>query len=237
MAELDDFLQTLQGEARTVVRNPTSTVAPPGDGAIGRRALEVLKRLTHDPRALVDEGPLGEGGMGVVHLEKQVALDRKVAIKFLRADTRTAHDVEALLSEAWRAGALEHPNILPIHALSLDEAGYPVIVMKRIEGVTWQALLRDPAAMAAHAPGKHPLDEHLRILQQVCNAAHFAHTRGIVHRDLKPENVMVGSFGEVYVVDWGLACAPGPAGQLAGTPAYMAPEMTGRGDISVQTDV
>jgi hypothetical protein len=237
MADLDEFLNTMQSEARTVVRSPTSTVAPPTDGAIGRRALEVLKKLTFDANALVDEGPLGEGGMGIVHLAKQVALDRKVAIKFLRPNNRTRQDVEALLSEAWRAGGLEHPNILPIHALALDSEGLPVIVMKRIEGRTWQTLLRDPREMEAHAPGKNPLDEHLRILQQVCNAVHFAHTRGIVHRDLKPENVMVGSFGEVYVVDWGLACSPGPSLQLAGTPAYMAPEMTGRGAISVQTDV
>ncbi len=237
--DVDALLQTLRGEAQTLVRSPSSTVAPLADGAVGRRALEVLKRLTHDPHALEDEAALGEGGMGVVRLAKQVALDRKVAIKFLRPEHRQAHDVEALLSEAWTAGRLEHPNILPIHALSLDVDGLPVIVMKRIEGRTWSTLLRDPQAMEAHAPGKAPLDEHLRILQQVCHAVHFAHTRGVVHRDLKPENVMVGAFGEVYVVDWGLACTPGPSLQLAGTPAYMAPEMLGQSTepLSARTDV
>ena len=237
--DIDGLMKTMRGDAQTLVRSPSSTVAPPSDGELGRKALEALQRLTHDPRALEDEGPIGEGGMGMVHLARQVSLDRRVAIKFLRPERASTHDVEQLLSEAWTAGKLEHPNILPIHALALNADGKPVIVMKRIEGVTWSALLRDPSAMEAHAPGKVPLDEHLRILTQVCHAVHFAHTRGVVHRDLKPENVMVGAFGEVYVVDWGLACAPGPALQLAGTPAYMAPEMLARGGdlISERTDV
>ncbi len=239
-SDADALLKTLKGEAHaTLVRSPSSTVAPPVDGRIGRRALEVLKGLLFDPKALTDEGPLGEGGMGVVRLAKQVALDRHVAVKFLRPEHRSATDIEALLSEAWRAGALEHPNILPVYSVGLDDKGQPVIVMKRIEGRTWTTLLRDPAAMAAHAPNKAPLDEHLRILIQVCNAVHFAHSRGVVHRDLKPDNVMVGSFGEVYVVDWGIATSPGPCNQLAGTPAYMAPEMLGgpTAVISERTDV
>ena len=95
--------------------------------------------------------------------------------------------------EAWLAGGLEHPNIAPVYSVSRDAQGLPVIVMERIEGRTWSTLLRDPGAMATHAPGKAPLEVHLRILQQVCNAVHFAHARGVVHRDLKPDNVMVGS--------------------------------------------
>lgn len=238
-SDAEALVKTLQGEAHTLVRSPSSTVFPPQDGSIGKRALEVLKGLLFDPKALVDEGPLGEGGMGVVRVAKQVALDRHVAVKFLRPEHREANDVEALLSEAWRAGALDHPNILPVYSVSLDGEGQPVIVMKRIEGKTWTTLLRDPSAMAAHAPGKAALDEHLRILMQVCNAVHFAHSRGVVHRDLKPDNVMVGSFGEVYVVDWGIATAPGPSLQLAGTPASMAPEMLGGPSavISERTDV
>ncbi len=235
----DALLQTLKGEAQTLVRSPSSTVAPPQDGLVGRRALEILKGLLFDPKALIDQGPLGHGGMGVIHLAKQVALDRHVAVKFLRPEHRSPTDVEALLSEAWLAGALEHPNILPVYSVGLDEQHMPVIVMKRIEGRTWTTLLQDPAAMAAHAPDKAPLDEHLRILLQICNAVHFAHARGVVHRDLKPDNVMIGSFGEVYVVDWGIATQPGPCSQLAGTPAYMAPEMLGgpRAVISERTDV
>ncbi len=232
-----DTLSVEQGE--TLVRRPGSTVAPPHDLKLGKRAFEVLKTLTHDPRGLVDQAQLGEGGMGVVRLARQVALDRHVAMKSLKPTLRAQHDVEALLAEAWLTGGLEHPNILPVYSLSLDEAGLPVLVMKRIEGVTWGQLLRDPAAMAKHAPDRPPLDEHLRILGQVCNAVHFAHARGVVHRDLKPDNVMVGAFGEVYVVDWGIATAFGPATQLAGTPAYMAPEMLGTpgARLSAKTDV
>ncbi|MFO0600711.1 MAG: serine/threonine-protein kinase [Myxococcaceae bacterium] len=234
------LLSTLSGEqAATVLRSPGSTVAPPHDATLGRRALEVLQQLSHDPQALRVESELGAGGMGVVQLARQVALDRHVAVKTLKPALRAASDVEALLAEAWRTGRLEHPNILPVYSLSLDPQGLPVLVMKRIEGVTWGTLIRDPNLMAAHAQGRTPLDEHLRILQQVCNAVHFAHARGIIHRDLKPENVMVGAFGEVYLVDWGIACAPGPAVSLAGTPAYMAPEMLGSagGQLTVRTDV
>lgn len=226
-------------DARTLVRSPSSTVEPPRDWHRGRRALEVLERLSFDPAALEDLGPLGEGGMGVVHAARQVALDRTVAVKFLRPDKRAPSDVEALLAEAWRTGGLEHPNILPVHALHLDADGRPLLVMKRIEGQTWAQLLHEPALLEALAPGKPPLGEHLRILQQVCNAVHFAHSRGVLHRDLKPENVMVGRFGEVYLVDWGIAVEPGPSTTLAGTPAYLAPEMLGspHATLSERTDV
>lgn len=234
MSEEEELLQAVKEEAQTLLRSPSSTVAPPQDGLVGRQALEVLKGLLFDPKALSDYAPLGEGGMGVVRLAKQVALDRWVAVKALRPEHRAPTDVEALLSEAWLAGGLEHPNILPVYSVSLDEQGLPLIVMKRIEGLTWATLLRDTSAMAAHAPGKAPLHEHLSILLQVCNAVHFAHSRGVVHRDLKPENVMVGAFGEVYVVDWGVATRPGRCSQLAGTPAYMAPEMLG-GPLAVIT--
>lgn len=241
----DDLLQLatlLEGQsfdARTLVRNPSSTVEPPRDAERGRRALEALKKLQFDPAALEDIGPLGEGGMGLVRLARQVSLDRTVAVKFLKPGRRGAAEIEALLAEAWLAGGLEHPNIMPVHALSLDADGTPSLVMMRIEGETWAVLLRDPARLAEISGGKPTLDEHLRILQQVCNAAHFAHARGVVHRDLKPENVMVGLFGEVYVVDWGIAVAPGPSRQLAGTPAYMAPEMIGAPgmEITPRTDV
>lgn len=235
-----ELLKTITREqAATLVRSPGSTMMPPHDAQLGKKALEVLRTLTHDARALVDEAPLGQGGMGVIRLAKQVALDRRVAVKTLKPGLGATHDVEALLAEAWMAGGLEHPNILPVYSLSLDTEGKPVLVMKRIEGVTWATLISDAEAMKRHAPDRAPLEEHLRILQSVCNAVHFAHSRAVIHRDLKPENVMVGAFGEVYVVDWGIACPPGPTRQLAGTPAYMAPEMLGGAgaSLSARTDV
>jgi eukaryotic-like serine/threonine-protein kinase len=233
-------LEALAGVAETLVASPRATVLPKaGPLPAGRRALEVLQRLRWDPAALRDEGPLGGGGMGVVRLATQVALDRKVAVKRLRPEHFNEPNVEALLAEACLAGSLEHPNIIPVHDLGLDPQGTPCLVMKRIEGVTWATLLKDPAAMALHAPGRTALEEHLRILMFVCNAAHYAHSRGIVHRDLKPDNVMVGSFGEAYVVDWGVATTAGPSTEYAGTPAYMAPEMLGGAGaaLSPRTDV
>jgi eukaryotic-like serine/threonine-protein kinase len=175
---------------------------------------------------------LGRGGMGLVRLAEQRSLRREVAVKTLQGDTADPTAASELLEEAWTTGMLEHPNIVPVHGLGVDERGAPMLVMKRIEGVAWNEAIADAEALPEHFRGDSPLESHLRILMQVCQAAHFAHSRGIVHRDLKPSNVMLGSYGEVYVVDWGLAMhlqkASTPidrAQAISGTPAYMAPEM------------
>jgi eukaryotic-like serine/threonine-protein kinase len=146
-------------------------------------------------------------------------------------------------------GTLEHPNIVPVYDLGLDQDGSPIIVLKRIEGVEWGEVMHD-AAVAKERYGAADLLEHnLRILVQLCNAVSLAHARGVLHRDLKPENVMIGSFGEVYLVDWGIAVSlrADPLGRLplaseqsemAGTPCYMAPEMLGAlGTLTERTDV
>ena len=234
------LVQTLSGDANTLVRDPHSTVAPlQRDARRGSRVLELLQKLARPPPPVEEEELLGQGGMGVVHLATQLPLGRKVAVKRLHPERARPEDVESLLAEAWLSGSLEHPNIVPIYELGLDAAGLPVLVMKRVEGMSWARLLRDPQALTAHAPGRSPLEANLRILLQVCNALHYAHAQGVVHRDVKPDNVMIGSFGEVYLVDWGIAAAPGPAVQLAGTPVYMAPEMLGGAEavISARTDV
>lgn len=233
-------VQTLEALAQTLQRSPRSTIAPPQEHVpSGARVLEVLRALGRPAPAVEDEGLLGRGGMGEVRLATQVTLGRKVAVKRLSAGHTSETDVEALLAESWLSGALEHPNIVPVYDLGLDAAGLPVLVMKRVEGMSWASLLRDPAALATHAPHRTPLEAHLRILMQVCNALHYAHARGVVHRDVKPDNVMVGNFGEVYLVDWGIAVSEGPSPQLAGTPVYMAPEMLGGPGalVSARTDV
>jgi serine/threonine-protein kinase len=194
-------------------------------------------------------GVLGEGGMGKVLLARQRSLRRQVAIKVVRAELAGGPGVDALLAEAVITGSVEHPGVIPVHVLGRGPSGRPILVMKRIEGVSWQDLARDPhhplwAVIAPDAGDR--LDAHLEILLAVCSTAHFAHASRFVHRDIKLDNVMIGSFGEVYLVDWGIAmrvAAGGEAGRgprgVVGTPAYMAPEMV-RGDlahIDARTDV
>ncbi len=193
---------------------------------------------------------LGEGGMGVVWLARQRTLAREVAVKQLKGDGLVSEATTSLLAEARATGALEHPSVVPIHALGADDQGRPLLVMKRIEGESLQALVRDPEHEAWAALERRHGDRIaaiVEILGRVADALHFAHARGIVHRDVKPENVMIGSFGEVYLVDWGVALRLDEAAShddsvgisIVGTPAYMAPEMA-RGairEIDARTDV
>ena len=226
-------------EATRVVQSPRATLAPSDPKERGSEALEILKRLRHEPGRFIDVGPLGSGGQSAIRVARQVSLDREVVVKRLPPDKRMPKQIKALLAEAWLTGALEHPNIVPVHDVELDEDGAPALVMKKIEGKTWGDLVRGDDGLDGYEHDGDPLTFHLRVFMQVCNAVHFAHSRGIVHRDLKPDNVMVGYFGEVYVVDWGIATVPKKAKSIAGTPAYLAPEMLAReGDmLGFATDV
>jgi serine/threonine-protein kinase len=172
-----------------------------------------------------------------------------VAIKVMKAENARPESVANLLAEAVITGSIEHPSVIPVHVLGRDARGRPILVMKRVEGVSWQKLARDPehplwSAIAPDAADR--LDAHLEILMDVCNAAHFAHQKGFVHRDIKLDNVMIGAFGEVYLVDWGIAmrvdptrAAPQRSQSIVGTPAYMAPEMVfaDADRIDARTDV
>lgn len=180
----------------------------------------------------VIEHPLGEGGMGVVYQALQQNLRRKVALKMLQPSLEEDPElVEQFVLEAMVTGRLEHPNIVPVHDLGKADNQRLFMGMKLVRGESLKALLkREPA----DSPQR--LIHYLDILSQVGDAMAYAHSEGILHRDLKPENVMVGKFGEVQVMDWGLAFAFRPQGskdlkQLAGlssgpsgTPAYMSPE-------------
>lgn len=200
---------------------------------------------------------LGEGGMGQVRLAVQKALGRTVAVKVLRDDADDDQAARLLLREAVVTGAVEHPNVVPIHDVRVDDRMGPCVILKHIEGTTWDVLMHDPERLAREHDVSDALVWHLRVAIQICNAIGFAHSRGIVHRDIKPENVMVGAFGEVYVLDWGIArkLSPNESGRelqadeapipsssgegICGTPCYLAPEMLlpEMGTIGPATDV
>ena len=181
---------------------------------------------------------LGEGGMGAVYLANQTSLNRNVALKVIkpispketkrlqqsrRLQTVQQHRQGQFLSEAVVTGDLEHPNIVPIYDVAATQDGTVFYSMKCVSGTPWSKVVR-----------KKSLGENVDILMKVCDAMAFAHSRGVVHRDLKPENVMLGEFGVVLVMDWGLALVTDhfskhdsvkKASSLGGSPAYMAPEL------------
>ena len=160
-------LASVSGDARTVAANPRSTVgSPTALPSPDRRAFEELSGLVSDPARFIREATLGEGGMGLVELATQVSLGRSVALKRLRPELLGDGYVDALLMEARLTGQLEHPNILPIYDLTLDAVLGPVLVMKRIDGETWAALLARPDAVAARG-GPDGLGFHSRGLGQV----------------------------------------------------------------------
>jgi serine/threonine-protein kinase len=237
--------------AATIATRPTATIIPEYRDSTAKRAAEALAQLAQREHQMELRlgAQIGEGGMGVVHEAQQVALGRTVAVKTLKDQSGNAS--AELLREAWITGALEHPNMVPVHHLELDEKLSPLIVMKRIEGVEWSTLIHDGAEVQRRFGVSDLIEWNLRILDRVLDALRFAHAKKIIHRDLKPANVMVGNFGEVYLLDWGIAASlvddgtgrfplAARATEMAGTPRYMAPEMLRReGDppLSERTDV
>ncbi len=182
----------------------------------------------------VDVGPMiGRGGMALVRLGRQLKLDRSVAVKMLRAEHSSTPDVARLLREARITGRLEHPNIVPVHDIVWGEDGMPQVVLKLIEGHTWSELMGDADQVRELHGATDLLEWNLKVLMAIARALAFAHSHGVLHRDVKPSNVMVGPFGEVYLVDWGIALELGEADsaeeamQASGTTAYMAPEQYG----------
>jgi len=154
--------------------------------------------------AYEDLDEIGRGGMGAIVRAKDRRLDRIVAKKIL-LDPRDPALVKRLEREARLTGRLEHPNIPPVHDFGWDEKGRRFFTMKVVAGESLAAILDRIAEGEEDDPGPYTLPRLLRIFLKVCEAVAFAHSRGVIHRDLKPENVMVGEFGEVMVMDWGLA--------------------------------
>jgi serine/threonine-protein kinase len=193
--------------------------------------------------------PLGEGGVGEVLLARDRDIERRVAIKRLKPDQRSSASLLRFADEVRAVGQLEHPNIVPVHDVGLDEQGQHYLVMKFVQGETIESIIEklhagDPATVARFSH-----EHRARVFLAVLQAIGYAHGRGIIHRDIKPANIMVGPHGEVTVMDWGLAktvrrsaagsdaasaAAPNATaaprlletqqGALLGTPLYMSPE-------------
>lgn len=256
-AQFTAHLEAISVDLRAIGADSRATVHPyeAVDPELLALRVAALPKLTQPggdggPPELAMGATLGEGGMGVVRSARQLALGREVAVKTLRKGDRSPELVRKLLHEAMISASLEHPDILPVYALGQSDDGAPMLVMKRVDGTSWHDVLQDPDHPLLHQDPREPLVWHLEVLMRVCHAMAYAHGKGILHRDLKMDNVMVGKFGEVYVLDWGIALAlrgdgagalplASKARGLAGTPCAMAPEMV-QGDgslLSERTDV
>ncbi len=189
---------------------------------------------------------LARGGMGRVLAGRELALDREVAIKVLLPGA----NAERFLAESKITAKLPHPSIPPVYALGQLADSSPYLAMKLVRGRTLAEELK------ARPDVLHDLPRFVQVFEQICQAVGFAHAQGIIHRDLKPANVIVGAFGEVQVMDWGLArelrsaefgarnegvAASSPeltqAGAIMGTPAYMAPEQARGEPVDARADV
>ena len=205
---------------------------------------------------------IGRGGNGEVLSARDEQIGRQVAIKRMRSEAPTQDQVTRFLREARIQGRLEHPAVVPVHELHYDGDSRPFFVMKQLAGTTLAQVIARLGGREMTSISTFSRQRLLRAFADVCLAIEFAHTRGIVHRDLKPANIVLGDFGEVYVLDWGIArvmpdkrndnfadvdafeveVATSPSttmiGALLGTPGYISPEQIG-GDPTIdgRTDI
>ncbi len=197
-----------------------------------------------------DRKLLGAGGMGEVRLCADAFVGRDVAMKIMRKGPGSTGSARArFLREARVQGQLEHPSIVPVYDIGREPNGNAFFTMKRVKGHTFEEIIVGLREEVSQITEKYSRRKLLSALSQVCLALELSHRRGVVHRDLKPANIMLGDYGEVYVLDWGVAKILGEAdlslneadaaeaavdqtavGSLVGTPGYMAPEQA-MGDI------
>jgi serine/threonine-protein kinase len=202
---------------------------------------------------------LGRGGMGEVLSVRDELIGRSVAIKRLRVQHPSDALVARFLREARIQGRLEHPAVVPVHELWHEPGSQPFFVMKQLAGTTLQDVLPKLAKRDPHTVERFGRARLLRAFADICLAIEFAHTRGVVHRDLKPANIVLGDFGEVYVLDWGIARVTGgddadrasfadidtmdgnetvATGAILGTPGYISPEqIRAEADLDGRADV
>jgi serine/threonine-protein kinase len=231
MADDRDAVPTMPGKLLTDASTQRSAAADDVPGSTGLQ-------LPAEGYALGEV--IGRGGMGEVVAAHDLRIGRDVALKRMH-DNMSPTAVSRFLREARIQARLDHPAIVPVHELGTDALGRPFFTMKRLAGVT----------LAERLTATEPTQPLLRAFVEVCLAIDLAHSRGIVHRDLKPANIMLGDYGEVYVIDWGLARVVGErtepedgeprepldtadgmtrAGAILGTPGYMPPEQV-RGEV------
>ena len=203
---------------------------------------------------------LGEGGVGEVVMARDNDIERDVAVKRLRPELQSSHaSILRFAEEVRTVGRLEHPNIVPIHDVGVDANGEYYFVMKYVEGETLERILEKLAAGDREYHARYPFERRVEIMMGVFEAIAYAHSKRIIHRDIKPANVMIGPYGEVVVMDWGLArevrgaeplagAATSPdatgkrlwqtqIGALLGTPAYMSPEQARGDELDERSDV
>lgn len=202
---------------------------------------------------------LGQGGMGAVHEAYDTVLHRPVATKSLHEEVPTSSPLwKRFYREAQITAQLGHPSIVPVYSIEFTDDQQPLMIMKRIQGVTLDDYIEDCKECEEHPlPSVFRLEQRLETLIKICDAMHYAHVKGVIHRDIKPENVMVGAFEDVYVMDWGVATPLQNSlkldpyeeevlkdasldvedlgintihGQVIGTPRYMSPEQA-MGDL------
>lgn len=218
---------------------------------VGAQPIEKAQGARFEPMRVI-----GRGGLGEVTLARDHDIDRPVAIKRLKGAPsdeqmmRFAHEVRTV-------GQLEHPNIAPVYDVGVDDAGQHYFVMRYVEGRTLEALIAQLAAGDVELLREYTFERRIELFLGVLYAVQYAHAKGIVHRDIKPANIMIGPYGEVMLMDWGIAKQAGVpmpalpdaesgdpkartiAGALIGTPLYMAPEQAaGDNDrIDDRTDI
>lgn len=214
------------------------------DSALERlRAAADAPDLTGTRYQLVDK--LGQGGMGGVYRVEDTALERRVALKVIGVADSGGDLAARLLREARVIAQLEHPGIVPVHDVGTLPDGRVFYTMKLVQG----------SRLDEHVARLGSIADRLRVFEKICEAVSFAHAQGVLHRDLKPQNIMVGPFGEVLVMDWGLSkviaesqeVRLGAGGTLAdggtghgavlGTPGYMAPEQFRGENLDQRADV
>jgi len=229
-----------QAEALPEPQPPPPPVRPQALDTTGLPAAAVNERDRYIERSV-----LGEGGMGRIHLCHDSRIGRDVAMKVLRQRySRHPDTVARFVREARIQGQLEHPSIVPVYDLSRTTDGRISFTMKRVHGKTIEQIIDGLNAKDKTFVEHYPRKKLLRAFAAACLAVDFAHSRGVLHRDLKPSNIMLGDFGEIYVLDWGLSKVAGlpdlpnerPValprdgstdtldGAVLGTPGYMAPE-------------